>query len=102
MLCFRLPRAWVFGSSKCSCLLSSKVILSQFLILLDPTLQSDFLSDFIHDMMSYGHWLFNFRLFFWDLAVQESVQSADICPHLTSPSPGGRISSGHISSNFTA
>jgi len=51
--------------------------------------------------MSYGPMvLFNFRFFVWDLAVPES---ADICPHPTSPSPGGRISSRHIiSSNFTA
>jgi len=33
-------------------------------------------------------WLFNFRLFVWDLAVPESMQPADIRPHPTSPQQG--------------
>jgi len=35
-------------------LLLLKIIPFQCLFLPDPTLQSDFLSDFIHDVMSYG------------------------------------------------
>jgi len=43
----------LFGHPNVLCLLLSKIIPSQS-FLFDPTLQSDFLSDFIHDMMSYG------------------------------------------------
>jgi len=56
MLCFRSPMHGLLGLINVSCLLSSKIIPSQSLFLLD--LQSDFLSEFIHDMMSYGPMIF--------------------------------------------
>jgi len=76
--------------------LSSKIIPSQSLCLLDPTLQSDFLSDFIHDIMSYGPRLFDFRLLIWDLAVPMSSNLQIFVLTLLS------MSTDHISSNFTA
>jgi len=44
----------LLGHPNVLCLLSLKIVPSQSLFLFDPTLQSDFISDFIHDMMSYG------------------------------------------------
>jgi len=62
--------------------LSSKIIAFQSLFLLDPIFQSDFLSNFIHDMMSYGPMI----IWFSSLCLgSSSARIYAICRYLSPP-----------------
>jgi len=97
LLCcvFDRPMHWVIGSPKCSAFafiedysLSVSISTRSY-----SSIRLDFLSDFIHDMMSFGPMAFNFCIFVWDLAVPGSMQPADVRlhPHRTSSSSERQI-----------